>query len=286
MRSKKAEGSNRHHVHVSACETIKVPIPGGWIMKKTPGGKAPGSQPDVADQGVGPDRGGGDLSARLRAVAPSIQMFSRDQAAGVTLPIHKSAFGNFAGFFLAFLIGAGAMMAWQSYGNDAKQIVETWIPFPTKAASPSAVTSVATAKSRMVADVSTEHTGSIPAVKVSAPVAAPQPSPVEITPAPAPTLEIPIELTQQIEAMARDLAVVRQGVEQLAARQDRMTSDIAALRATEQDIRNKLSAPPAFAAVPLPPRRHAPMAMVRKAPALASPAPPSGPFHLPIFSEH
>ncbi len=46
---------------------------------------------------------------------------------------------------------------------------------------------------------------------------------------------------QQLEAMARDRAAVRQSVEQLAAGQEQMTRDIARVQPAEQDIRHKIS---------------------------------------------
>ncbi len=60
------------------------------------------------------------------------------------------------------------------------------------------------------------------------------------------------ELVQHLEPMARNLAVVRRSVEELAAKQEQMAQNIAILREVEQDIRQKMSWPP-YGAVSIPP---------------------------------
>jgi hypothetical protein len=80
-----------------------------------------------------------------------------------------------------------------------------------------------------------------------APQAAPvaQTAPDMIAPA-APAAPSPDR--QQLNAMSLGLAVVRQSVDQLAAQlaagQEQMTREITKLRAAEQDILDKISAPP------------------------------------------
>ena len=95
---------------------------------------------------------------------------------------------------------------------------------------------------------------------------------------------------QQLEPLASNLDVVRRSVEQLAAKQDQMAQNIAALQAVEEDIRQKMSsAPPPVSqqAAPIPqpkppqPRAQSPAA---QSPAVQSsaprPAPPAGPVLL------
>ena len=60
------------------------------------------------------------------------------------------------------------------------------------------------------------------------------------------------ELVQHLVPMARNLAVVRRSVEELAAKQEQMAQNIAILREVEQDIRQKMSWPP-YGAVSIPP---------------------------------
>ena len=117
-------------------------------------------------------------------------------------------------FSIAILIGVGATLAWQSYGDEAKEMVTAWAPslawlLPTSTKSP------------RNAQVSTV------AVVTSA------------------------ELVQQLKPVALDLAIVRQGVDQLAttikqltAQQEKMAQDIALLQAIEHDTREKLSTLP------------------------------------------
>jgi hypothetical protein len=126
--------------------------------------------------------------------------------------------------FIAAMIGVGATLAWQSYGDEVKQIVGTWAPslawlLPVSAA------------------------GQLSAQDASLP---------KPTPAAAATST---EVVQQLEPMARDLAAVRRSLDQLAAKQEQMAQNIATLQAVEQDIRQKMSSPPPSRAVPTPPRR-------------------------------
>ena len=62
-----------------------------------------------------------------------------------------------------------------------------------------------------------------------------------------------LDPTRQLAPLASTLDVVRRSVEQLAAKQEQMAQNIAALRAAEGDARQKLSsAPPAPAPAPAP----------------------------------
>jgi hypothetical protein len=85
--------------------------------------------------------------------------------------------------------------------------------------------------------------------------------PVATTDSPAPaSAATSAELVQQIAPVARDLALVRRGVEELAARQEQMAQSIATLQAVEQDLRLKTMAPqppaaPAPAPAAAPPQR-------------------------------
>jgi hypothetical protein len=119
------------------------------------------------------------------------------------------------GFFrmaFAVLIGVAATLSWQSHGEEAKAMIRNWAPslaglLPASTASPlDGQTSAATA----------------------------------VTSA---------DLAQQIKPVALDLAIVRHGVDQLAttikqiaAKQDEMAQEIAALQATEQDLKEKAAA--------------------------------------------
>jgi hypothetical protein len=120
---------------------------------------------------------------------------------------------SLARFSLAVLIGVGATLAWQSYGGEA---VRTWAP---------------------------SLSSLLPASTME-------------PPAPAVTST---ELQQQLKPMAIDLALVRRTEEQLAAnqdqlarKQDQMAQAIAALQAAEQEVSQKVSAPPSLPSAPKP----------------------------------
>jgi hypothetical protein len=188
-----------------------------------------------------------------------------------------------AGVLLAVLIGVGAILAWQSYGISMTQ-------------SP---------------DVKAEQAVSTRAGQVSA--VAPQPALVTQTePAPATATTSP-ELALQLEAMARDLTVLRDSLAQLtatqeqttqkvatleaiaakqeqmarniaalqalAAKQDQMAEDITMLQAADEDISQRLSSPPLSQPVPVP-RPKKPSAAQSAAPSASAPrlAPVGLPF--------
>jgi hypothetical protein len=142
------------------------------------------------------------------------------------------------GFFrlvFAILLGVVGTLAWQSYGEEAKATIRTWAPplvwlFPASKTAPldgqaSAATAVTSA-----------------------------------------------DLAQLIKPVALDLAIVRHGVDQLAAtikqlaaKQEDMAQEIATLQATEQNLKEKMSA----SAQPRP-------AGTRKTPQSTGQSPPSG----------
>jgi len=134
-------------------------------------------------------------------------------------------------FLLTFCIGVAATLAWQSYGDAAREIIASshpqlgWLA-PQAAAAQAAPASVAAATASLD--------------------------------------------QQELKAMALSLAAVRQRVDQLAAQvatgQEQMTRDFTTkLRAAEQDILDKISAPaPQPAAAPArkpvpPPSQAAPL---------------------------
>jgi hypothetical protein len=69
-----------------------------------------------------------------------------------------------------------------------------------------------------------------------------------------------IDPTRQLAPLASTLDIVRRSVEQLAAKQEQMAQNIAALRAAEGDARQKMSSTPsAPAAAPAPAQQAAPI---------------------------
>jgi hypothetical protein len=75
---------------------------------------------------------------------------------------------------------------------------------------------------------------------------------------------------QRLEAIIASLAAMREKIEQIAAGQEQMTTDIGRLKAAEQEIRQKISAAAPRAA----------------APAASKPTPPSQPSSRPPMPLH
>ena len=126
-------------------------------------------------------------------------------------------------FLIIFCIGVAATLAWQSYGDAAREMVAS----------------------------------SSPQLGWLAPPALAQIAPEMVAPT-APATASPDE--QQLRAMSLALAAVRQSVDQLAAGQQQMAGDIAKLQEAEQDILSKISAPPPRpAAAAAPPRKPVPL---------------------------
>jgi TolA-binding protein len=147
---------------------------------------------------------------------PPSNMQNRD-----TRSIGRRIFRTFARYSIVFLIGIGTTLAWQSYGDEAMEIVKTESP------SLAWLLPVSTAKPQP------DGRASVAAVVISA------------------------ELDQQFRPMALDVASVRRSVEQLsatveqlAAKQEQMVQNIATLQSVEQEISQKLSSPPQSRAAP------------------------------------
>ena len=149
--------------------------------------------------------------------------FKNDHLASGRPSIVRRMFRSLARFSIAVLIGVGATLAWQSYGDKAREMLSTQVPSLRWL-------SVSTTTSTPDGQGSAQNT----AVSQSAPV------PQTAAPAAAATTS---EFTQ-LEPMARDLAAMRRSLEQLAVKQEQMAQNIATMQAAEQDIRKKMY--PAF----------------------------------------
>jgi hypothetical protein len=111
-------------------------------------------------------------------------------------------------FLITFGIGVGATLAWQSYGDVAREMLASWSPVLHWVAPPAA-----------------------PIVQVADQV-------IPVAPA-APSPDV-----QQLKSISLDLAAVRQSMDQLAAQNQQMAGAVAALQAAQQSILRKVSAPP------------------------------------------
>jgi hypothetical protein len=222
----------------------------------------------------------GFFKAALPMVVNSLQRL-RPKAHSLDIPLR-----TVASVFLAALIGVGAIFAWQSHGISMTK-------------SP---------------DVTIGQAVSTRAGQVSA--AAPQLAPITQTePAPAAATTSP-EVVLQLEAIVRDLTVLRDSLAQLtakqeqtsqkvatleaiaakqeqvaqniatlqalAAKQDQMAQDITMLQAVDEDIGQRLSSPPLSQAVPLP-RSKKPVVAPKQSTAPSSSAPRLAPVGLPFL---
>jgi hypothetical protein len=218
----------------------------GWTLQQLEQGAKVHSSPlnDQHERDVTPLVPNIEPSLRLH---PRPSSFDSDQLASDGPSIGRRLFRALTRFFIAVLIGVGATLAWQSHGDEAKQIVRTWVPSLGWLLPPDG-------------PVSSQN------------AALPQSPPVTQSTTPASGITAG-ELVQQLEPITRDLAVVRRSLEQLAAKQEQMAQNIATLQAAEQDIRQKMSSPPPSR--PAPPRK--PPESAAQSPAVQSSSVPSPP---------
>jgi hypothetical protein len=217
----------------------------------------------------------------LRAADPTNDPLRSDQ----TSPGRRAS-RSLAGFLLAACIGVAATLAWQSYGGVARQVIAGAAPPLGWLAPPPATTPSSGRESTI------EQPGR-PAVQASAQPASAPAEPIAATasePAASTTPAGPSPELQQLATMARDLAAVRQSVEQLAAVQGQMAREIAKLQTAGQDIRRRISALPPAAVTArkpvvapqlVPPPQAAPQPSAASAPPATQPAPQSSSAPLP-----
>jgi uncharacterized membrane protein YccC len=172
--------------------------------------------------------------------------------AGHRPPRGRPALRGLIGLLLAVCIFVGAFVLQSAYGDAAKLIVAGWAPQPI-----------------LTSSLPMENLGfparpSPSTVQVAAatpvlpqPTRSAQTAPQDVAPTAAPTFP---ELAQLLQTMARDLANVEQGIEQLRANQEQTARENAKAteqlkasqeqimhliaKASEQNLRPRTSAPP------------------------------------------
>ena len=130
-----------------------------------------------------------------RRMKPSVNSpypyrFGEGQPASARPSIGKRMFRTLVRFSIAVLIGVGGTLGWQSYGDEAREMLVAQAP------ALGLLLPVSTARSPVMAATSTD--------------------------------------TRQLAPLASTLDAVRRSVEQLAAKQEQMAQNIAALRAAER----------------------------------------------------
>jgi hypothetical protein len=133
---------------------------------------------------------------------------------------------SLARFFAAVLIGIGLTLAWQSYGEQAKELTTTLAP------SLAWLLPAETAKTAPEVTTSSNLMQQMRLIAVD------------------------------VAIVRRNLGLLAAGQEQFAAKQDQMSRNIASLQEVEQETRAQALAPPA-PRVARPPARNAPQALSR-----------------------
>jgi hypothetical protein len=142
---------------------------------------------------------------------------------------------------LAVCIGVAAI-GWQSsYGDVAKEIVGRWVPQRVVTSPPPLENTGLTAQpSPPTVQAVVEKTTS------PQPPLLAQAAPEDVAPTAAATLSP--ELTQLLQSMARDLATLRQGIEQIKASQEQLARDNAhtaeQLKASQEQMARVIAKPP------------------------------------------
>jgi chemotaxis protein histidine kinase CheA len=202
-------------------------------------------------------------------------------------PPGRRASRAFTRFLIVGFIGIGGILAWQFYDEAAKQTLESWasqlgweLSLPGRKPPPGAGLKIAERpSSRAVQGSAPDFPEAASAAQTAPDISAPTTpntrsrevqQPLEVM---ARDLADLRQTVNQLEVMGRDLADLRQTVNRLAVGQQQMTRDIASLQAGEKDIRHRISAPtpkPAAASASKPPPQGGPRT-------LAAPPPPALP---------
>ena len=202
--------------------------------------------------------------------------------------------GTLAWVAIAVCLGASSIWAWQLYGGPARDMVATWAPSGWISAHPSAEQTPPTrdpAPEQAVAPAAVETSTPPPAQAASQAASAAQPATTSANETAADSAD-----HQQIETMTRDLAALRQTVEQLSAGQEQLTRELAKLQSEkaqaekppadkpEKRMPHRASAPPAPSVAarkppiaPTPPTVSMPPQAASQVSTVSPPSPPPQP---------
>jgi hypothetical protein len=160
----------------------------------------------------------------------------------------KRASRAFIRYLIACGVGVGGTLAWQSYGDAAKQTAATW-----GAERGWPMTWLSNGEAVNANPSRPERMGAAPTAQKVA----------EIVPGPAGGSSSDLEqLKTMTLGLAATLTTMRERIEQLTAGQQQTASDVAKLQAAEQEIRHKISAVATRPAV-VAPSKPAPIAPAR-----------------------
>ncbi len=201
-----------------------------------------------------------------------------DNIDDIYTPAPRAKFGRgVVGLIVCAGIAAAAI--WHSYGEDARQRLSHLVPQPfagtttpqsAAAAEPQDVNSQITAPQPAADPAPAQDAAAVPATP-------PEPATASSTPAvetPSTQAALTPELAQSIATMAREIASLKQTVEQLQTGQQQLSRDVA--KATEETRRKPVAQTSKPALPPRPQRTSAPAPVTRSAQPTSSQAYPQG----------
>jgi hypothetical protein len=168
---------------------------------------------------------------------------------------------GFAGYLLAICIAVATTVAWQSYGQPAKQMIAT--SAPELGWSPEAKQMIAKWVQQL--GWTKQSAGAQSALPTDAKISIAPPAP-SLDPQQGQQIEADIAAVRQ--AVERHLAEVRATVEHIATSQEQMAGQITKLQAADEEI---------LAKIPIPPKR--PATSARKPIPIAPPSSSRAPTH-------
>jgi hypothetical protein len=148
----------------------------------------------------------------------------------------------FARTLTAVLIGVAATLAWQSYGDQAKQTIATGAP--ALGWSPESKQMIAGFIERLGWTKQAADTAPVQATALQTAQAAPAAPALASSAPPAPAVD-----PEQVQQIVLSLGALRQSLDQIASGQDQMAREIARLQSADTEILEKIPAPPRAPAV-------------------------------------
>ena len=210
-----------------------------------------------------------------------LKRYAGSHSAEGKLSIGRRMIRAVARFCIAILIGVGATLAWQSHGDQAGEIIKAWaaplgLRWAASATNSAPEITLAGAQTAVPVQAAAQDVPQSRPGPQNPPTSVGQGAPAAVS-------------MQQLDAIARNLATVQKGIEQLSAKQEEMARNIAALQAAEQDIKSKLSpVAQSKVVVPLPPRKRivadGPAQLAAPSSAEPSPSPRPAPVARPPIS--
>lgn len=164
-----------------------------------------------------------------------------------SIPVRKRPARRFLRFLMTVAVGVAATLAWQSYGEAARQMLATWAPQLVAPPAEPIETASAPEQADPVAEQGAEQAAPAQPVDVAsatadAPATPQAAAPAQAAPPPATQAAAPApDLTPMIEEMSREIASLREAVEELKSGQQKLGRDIA--KAAEQETKRKVATP-------------------------------------------